>query len=262
MFPCTFDQKLSQNDMRQTIQMKGIQAIYMKKLTIMDKTITGMANRDGRGGVTLGLSTSIFNHQWDFVLANPDDAKQQIVEENNKWFYNISNEKIDSNVPEDSYRDLFQFLPVIPLTCRQNTLEWFLLHILSCTSSTSDTLLAELKKMILEQRTSTLIDHDTADALVPVLNVVYGVGWDRDTYFNNPSASEVVVAHSIPEDEVNETDEICANVLILLSGEGNGEVEDELKHQISCNILSDEILKRYFEKIGHKTVKDRIRKIW
>jgi hypothetical protein len=55
MFPFTYDQKLSQNDTRQSVNTKGFKSIFLKNLKLKEKQITGIAYRDGKGGVTLGL---------------------------------------------------------------------------------------------------------------------------------------------------------------------------------------------------------------
>jgi hypothetical protein len=49
MFPFIDYQKLSRNDKLQSIEMKGIQAIYLNNLTIMDKMILCVVYQDRRG---------------------------------------------------------------------------------------------------------------------------------------------------------------------------------------------------------------------
>jgi hypothetical protein len=75
MFPFTYEQRLAQNDRRQLIDTGGFKALFIKKLTVRDKQITGVAYRDGKGGVTLGLTSCTHNRHWDLVLVNPMDAK-------------------------------------------------------------------------------------------------------------------------------------------------------------------------------------------
>jgi hypothetical protein len=53
---------------------------------------------------------------------------------------------------------LFRQLEVVPLTTEQNTPEWFLLWWFSFTSSTSDNLLAEMKKLSLDIKTYHLFN--------------------------------------------------------------------------------------------------------
>jgi hypothetical protein len=61
MFPFTFDQKIAANDKRQVVETKGFKALFLKKLkTLSEKQITGIAYRDGKGGIMLGLTT--FEH--------------------------------------------------------------------------------------------------------------------------------------------------------------------------------------------------------
>jgi hypothetical protein len=48
MFPFTYDQRLAQNDKRQLIDTNGFKALFMKKLTVQGKQITGVAYRDGK----------------------------------------------------------------------------------------------------------------------------------------------------------------------------------------------------------------------
>ncbi len=71
-------------------------------------------------------------------------------------------------------------MSVVPLTLQQNTPEWFLLHTFSFTSSTTDQLLSEIKKVALDAKTFFLIDDETKGALKAVLDVVHGEGWDHD----------------------------------------------------------------------------------
>ena len=136
MFPFTYEQKLAQSDTRQLIHTQGFKALFLKKLSVRDKQLTGIAYRDGKGGVTLGLTSSTSTRHWDLVAANPLDAKRQV-----KWF-----QAIESTEDED-YKQLFDTLPVKALTTKQNTPEWFLLRTFSFTSSTSDNLILQAKKM-------------------------------------------------------------------------------------------------------------------
>jgi hypothetical protein len=80
---------------------------------------------------------------WDLVLADPLDGTNMITGKESKWFCNIYKE---ANGNEAIEQELFQALPVTPLTYKQNTPEWFLLRTFSCTSSTTDNLLSEAKK--------------------------------------------------------------------------------------------------------------------
>jgi hypothetical protein len=61
MFPYTYDQTLATGDTRQVTNQKGFKALFLKKLTIKNKQITGVAYRDGKGGITLGLTTMALN---------------------------------------------------------------------------------------------------------------------------------------------------------------------------------------------------------
>jgi hypothetical protein len=77
MFPFTYEQKLSQQDTQQLIDTQGFKALFTKKLAMRDKNLTGIAYRDGKGGVTPGLTTITSARHWDLVLANPLDATRQ-----------------------------------------------------------------------------------------------------------------------------------------------------------------------------------------
>lgn len=72
-------------------------------------------------------------------------------EEEGLWFKNNCS-KEDSNAI-DHFKHMFELLPVIPLTTKQNTPEWFLMRMFSCTSSTSDNFLAEVKNIALVPKT-------------------------------------------------------------------------------------------------------------
>jgi len=145
MFPFTYDQKLSSSDTRQVVDPSGFKTLFMKKLTVSGKNITGLAYRDGKGGVTLGLTTCEHMRHWDLVLEDPKCAKQQMGEEKLPWFEKLHDQKTASE--NNTY--LFTALHVIPLTVNQNTPEWFLMRIFACTSSASDNLLADVKTMLL-----------------------------------------------------------------------------------------------------------------
>ncbi len=58
MFPYKYDQMLATGDTRQVIHPKGFKAHFLKKLTLKNKQITGVAYRDGKGGFTLGLTAN------------------------------------------------------------------------------------------------------------------------------------------------------------------------------------------------------------
>jgi hypothetical protein len=77
------------------------------------------------------------------------------------------------------HRILFNNLPVVPFTVKQNTPEWFLLRAFAFTSSASDNLLAEVKKMIMDDGLQNFVDDVTWEALFTVLTIIYGVGWDH-----------------------------------------------------------------------------------
>jgi hypothetical protein len=90
MLPFTFEQKMSQGDTRQSVDPAGFKTLFIKKkLTINDKEVTGLAYRDGKGGVTLGLTTCEHTRHWDLVLANPLDAKRQAGGEKIPWYQKI-----------------------------------------------------------------------------------------------------------------------------------------------------------------------------
>jgi hypothetical protein len=135
-FPFTYDQKLGRSDTWQSVDTKGFKAIFIKKLILKDKQITGFAYRDGKCGVTLGITTTESIHHWDLVPLISAKASKTC-----KWFSSIRAES------GKDYNQHFEDLEVIPLTLKQNTLEWFLLRTFSFTSSTSDNFLVELKKI-------------------------------------------------------------------------------------------------------------------
>jgi hypothetical protein len=87
MFPFTYDQKLGQNDTRQLVNKSGFKALFLKKLTIKEKQIMAMAYRDGKGGVTLGITTSEQTRHWDLVSA------KYSADEKENWYESISDKK-------------------------------------------------------------------------------------------------------------------------------------------------------------------------
>jgi hypothetical protein len=82
----------------------------LKKLSVQDKQLTGIACGNGKGGVTLVLTSSTSTQHWDLVAANPLDTKIQM-----KWFQAIESAK------DEDYKQLFDTLPVKALTMKQNT---------------------------------------------------------------------------------------------------------------------------------------------
>ena len=63
----------------------------------------------------------------------------------------------------------------------QATPEWFLLRVLSLTSSSFDRELVQLKKLM--QSDIALIDPAVLAALHSILNAIHGAGWQRGYVF-------------------------------------------------------------------------------
>jgi len=78
MFPFTYDQKLGRSDTWQSVDTKGFKAIFIKKLILKDKQITGFAYRDGKCGVTLGITTTESIHHWELVPLISAKASQLV----------------------------------------------------------------------------------------------------------------------------------------------------------------------------------------
>jgi hypothetical protein len=123
--------------------MKGFKGDFLKKLTAKEKK-TAIAYQDGKGGVTLGLTTFEQTRHWDLVLANPLDRVERDGDRL-PWYSSIFDQK-ENNDQNKEHKHLFNNLSVEPLTIKQNTPGWFLLCEFSCTSSLSDQLLNEVKK--------------------------------------------------------------------------------------------------------------------
>jgi hypothetical protein len=146
---------------------------------VCNKQVSGYAYRDGKGGATLGINTIICSHERDLVVCNPQDAERFRIpigeqgSERVKWFREVCEEKTKNC----DFGDLFLELNVQPLTLEQATPEWFLLWMFSCTSSSTDRLLVELKKVV--SSTTSLIDPAIFSALHNVLTAVHGGGWNR-----------------------------------------------------------------------------------
>jgi hypothetical protein len=114
------------------------------------------------------------------ILRNDEIIEEEVQVQ--KWFKSIlpNDDQETTGIFDEVYDELFQALSVTAFTFVQNTAEWFLLRIFSCTSSTSDHLLAELKQMLLYRSKRSLVDEENMNALRNVLNVVHGEGWDRN----------------------------------------------------------------------------------
>jgi hypothetical protein len=254
MFPFTYEEKMSQSDTRQSVDPAGFKTRFMKKLTINSKEITGLAYRDGKGGVTLGLTTCEHTRHWDLVLANPLDAKRQAGGEKIPWYQKIHDSEEEECETAEDYRHLFHTLPVTPLTVKQNTPEWFLMHIFSCTSSASDNLLAEVKKMMLNPETCTLTDFE-ACAFNAILNLIHGIGWDRDKVPVAPPPTPAPTPSLVPtmDDAANaasnEREDLELNLQLLMSGESlNNGLEERLRNELPSNTMVETVLKTYWKK--------------
>ncbi len=182
-FPFTFDQDLKPSDPRQLVPVKGQKALLLKNLKISTKQISGFAYRDGNGSVTLGINSMIRSREWDLVTFDPKDAgrfRMPIRAEGSErveWFQEIDAGKTRSS----DFDELFFDLSIRPLTIEQATPEWFLLRMFSCTSSSTDHLLVELKKVV--NSYAALIDPAVSVALHNVLTTVHGAGWNRRYFF-------------------------------------------------------------------------------
>jgi hypothetical protein len=257
MFPFTYDQKTGPGDLRQSINPAGFKTLFVKKLTVSNKEITGIAYRDGKGGITLGLTTHSQMRHWDLVLSNPQDFTQTSMNEGKERRFKKINNEEDS---AEDHSNMLSQLSVMPLTTKQNSPEWFLMRLFSCTSSTSDNLLMEIKNMALDSNVCHLIDEETANSLETILNVVYGIRWER----NQANSSASMPSNANPQQELTDSrfliykDNIAMNVQLLMSGDAlQTGLEDRIKSQILENTIRDDALKAYLEKIGIKPVKDR-----
>jgi len=120
--------------------------------------------------------------------------------------------------------------------------------------------------MALDSNVCHLIDEETANSLETILNVVYGIRWER----NQANSSASMPSNANPQQELtdspmnseagveNTEDNIAMNVQLLMSGDAlQTGLEDRIKSQILENTIRDDALKAYLEKIGIKPVKDR-----
>jgi hypothetical protein len=129
-----------------------------------------------------------------------------------------------------------------------------LLCAFSCTSSATDQLLHEVKKIFLDPKSTMLINDATSAALKTVLDVVLGPQWDLTAPIIH-EAPTIDAANNLPSagaDDDGRVDDIEENVKLLTSGTIS---DDEMV--LKGQTLSDEVLRRYLEKIGIKPVKDR-----
>jgi len=117
MFSFRYDQKKGQGDMWQSINPTGFKTLSVKKLTVSSKEITGIVYRDGKGGVTLGLTTHSQMCHWDLVLSNPQDVTNSIMSEGKVWWLEKVHNEADSNIAED-YSNMLEQLSIMPLTTK------------------------------------------------------------------------------------------------------------------------------------------------
>jgi hypothetical protein len=209
------------------------------------------------------------NRHWDLVLSNPLDAHHHGDEGGVQWFNCVADIRRNEEQTTDErlIKDLFQAMDVVPLTIHQNTPEWFLLRMLSCTSSSTDRLLFELKKIALDSTTCSEIDPVTKDALTAVLNSVHGEGWNRQAPITAATPPPVQEEQATPEIDVADDSErhtiiagedIDLNMqLLFMSSEASTAFEEQLKIQIADNSLTDAVLKVYLEKNGITPIRDK-----
>jgi len=112
MFPFTYDQKTGPGDLRQSINPAGFKTLFVKKLTVSNKEITGIAYRDGKGGITLGLTTHSQMRHWDLVLSNPQDFTQTSMNEGKERRFKKINNEEDS---AEDHSNMLSQLSVMPL---------------------------------------------------------------------------------------------------------------------------------------------------
>lgn len=110
MFPFSFDQSMKPSDPRQDVPTKGLKTLLLKTLKVSDKQISGSANRDGKGGVILGINTMICSREWDLVVFDPQEAERFRRSEGDweaiKWYKSCSKES------NDDFDELFNALNV------------------------------------------------------------------------------------------------------------------------------------------------------
>jgi len=180
-----------------------------------------------------------------------------VYERGLQWYKSINDEE------HQTYQIFFSNLPVVPFTVKYNTPKWFLLCTFAFTSSASDSLLAELKKMITSEEMQNFVDENTWEALFSIPTIIYGLGWDhKEMDLMMPPATNPVLP--IPNNEVLEPEpdyavapamidgiDINTNDQLLMSGEAlNTGLADELNQQISLNMMTEGVLRAYLEKIG------------
>jgi hypothetical protein len=143
---------------------------------------------------------------------------------------------------------MFNNLPVEPLTIKQNTPEWFLLCAFLCTSSTSDQLLNELKDTVLDPNSTVLIEEMTAAALKTVFDFVHGPRWDAIREAPVEIVPPLLQEENILENEpVDEDGQIQLHFSLLMSG-STTLAEEQIKYQVANNSITNTLIWKYLEK--------------
>jgi hypothetical protein len=126
----------------------------------------------------------------------------------------------------------------------------------SCTSSTLDQLINELKLTYLDPNATGLIDGTTEAALKRVLDFIQGPRWNASQH------ARIEITHPSPERDniiddapVDDNGRLRLNVNLLTSG-SRTIIEEEIKNQVASNSFTDSLLRKYLKKIGIKHARD------
>ena len=65
--------KMKPGDCRQVVSTTGPREFWIKTSDFKGRQVSMVANRNGRGGVTLGVTTEFGQYKFDVVLENPAD---------------------------------------------------------------------------------------------------------------------------------------------------------------------------------------------
>jgi len=139
-FPFTFDQKLTKNDTRVLISMKGGKSTCLKHRVLHGSALTAIAYRDGHSKVVLGMSSCSQVKHCDIQLTSHTDREKMPDETQwcrlNTWKFNLNSNDGLSDRFVDLFLDCCAVDPVTSSGSEDHS--WFIGRAFSFTSLTSD----------------------------------------------------------------------------------------------------------------------------
>jgi hypothetical protein len=238
--PITYDQQPQHDgDKRLFLNKNGHKsAIRLVYRPATGKSMTAHGYINGNGSVALGLSTVHQNNQWEFVLLHPADRTvyEDPVKNKIQWYRPVKRLNCDEECK--LVMNSAEELVVKPLLWENNHLLWFLLRILSITSSTSDRFLTFLDRLTVRQRELIGIDDEDwrlvsayLQGMPPAESEFQGISQDDFTRIEmnvaNMLTDETAVELLMDEYDGNQLDEPTVRAYVkVIGGKSTGSITE------------------------------------